>query len=574
MNELYRRGQPVVHDKSPAAEGLFSMLPAKLWRRRWLFARVFALVFIPVVAVAVLFPKMYSATGMVIIGERAPQGANNAALLQRLGDPADLEGQILILKSERLLRLVLARPGVLDVVRKDCEYSGMFPTLGSPGSKSAKCQEMVANDGDVMGFVGNKYSIAAVGRSRVISASYVSEVPEVAFIMANSLIMTYLEDQNAANMRDRDAAAAWLKKRGDIAPEIDPLGDLRRDFSNAFFDKVRELEKEPRMLGGSARLLSLAEVPTLPYFPKKVPIVAAALVMASVLATLAALIRDSSDTTVRSRSEVEDRTRLPVLAIVPSVNVLSLTYLLPKSQPGSRGAVLEKLRQVADLLHHPSQESVPFKDACYTLFTKLMAGRSAVAGQPIKKLLVTSNGDGEGKTKTAMALAVVAAARGRRVLLVNCNFGRDGLSASSGEKSAATTFDVLNLQARPEDAVSSSAQRNLYVVCCGASDAGTSARLSERLADFLRWAEQYDLVVIDGTALGEHFSANLFAQLADAVVLCARWGVTRTDDLVAATNDLSTCAVKVAGCVITMAELKELKFYEVTSRPGKTPRLL
>ena len=66
--------------------------------------------------------------------------------------------------------------------------------------------------------------------------------------------------------------------------------------------------------------MSLAELPKVPYFPKRPPLLAAALTLALMLGILAALRCDVTDGTVRRTQELEALTMVPVLGICPALN--------------------------------------------------------------------------------------------------------------------------------------------------------------------------------------------------------------------------------------------------------------
>ena len=67
-------------------------------------------------------------------------GANNASMawIQKLGDPADLESQILVIRSPRLMRLA-AESGLAEAVMAECRYAVSRgrprPDLGEEGRR-------------------------------------------------------------------------------------------------------------------------------------------------------------------------------------------------------------------------------------------------------------------------------------------------------------------------------------------------------------------------------------------------------------------------------------------------------
>ena len=195
----------------PRANAVNGLLP-QIWRRRRVFALVFALTLLPALAAMMLFSPVYYAAGTVVIGNQEPASSSaSAAWIEKLGDPADLESQLQIIQSRRMLRLALARPGVIEAAIEECRYrrgvAGFF-------RRGADCSKMTPNSQELVDYVEARYAVRGVGRSRIISIGYQSPLPGVAFVMANALIVTYLEDQRAENARAREVTAAWLLKEG------------------------------------------------------------------------------------------------------------------------------------------------------------------------------------------------------------------------------------------------------------------------------------------------------------------------------------------------------------------------
>src|SRR5262245_52281899 len=110
---------------SEALSGLESL--GRIWRRRRVFAAVFlGTIALTIVALLVL-PVRYLATASVIVAEQEPGvGSASPAWAQKIGDPADLESQLLVIRSPRLMRIVMNAPGVLDAVTLECERSRLF----------------------------------------------------------------------------------------------------------------------------------------------------------------------------------------------------------------------------------------------------------------------------------------------------------------------------------------------------------------------------------------------------------------------------------------------------------------
>jgi len=204
---------------TPAGVGLL----AKVWRHRTLAAATFAATFAASVIALVVIPVRYVATGSIIVAEQEPNIANaSAAWAQKIGDPADVESQLLVIRSPRMLRLAVAEPGALNAVLAECRHRAEHEMLGRLGGISA-CTKLEADRDALVEYVQARYVVGSVGRSRVININYRSALPDVARTMANALISALLDDHRASISTGREMASTWLRQ------ELTQLNDELRD---------------------------------------------------------------------------------------------------------------------------------------------------------------------------------------------------------------------------------------------------------------------------------------------------------------------------------------------------------
>ena len=187
-----------------AADGTAGESPLlRVWRNRSLFGAVFLGVMILTVIALVVLPVRYLATGSVIVAEQEPSNSNaSAAWAQKIGDPADVESQLLIARSPRVMRLALQQPGVTEAAIEECQSR----------SSSSTCEKMRSDMTALIDYVSGNFTIGAVGRSRVINISYTSSIPEVAQKMANALTNAFLDEQRTSGANSREVAASYLWK--------------------------------------------------------------------------------------------------------------------------------------------------------------------------------------------------------------------------------------------------------------------------------------------------------------------------------------------------------------------------
>jgi Mrp family chromosome partitioning ATPase/glycosyltransferase involved in cell wall biosynthesis len=557
-------------------------LGAQIWRRRRVFGAAFTSAFAAFLAIVLVWPPVYFADGTVIVGEQEPTSSSaSPAWVQKLGDPADLESQLLIVRSNRMLRLALARVGVFETVQDECHRR---TGLGAWLKRGFFCDELTAGSQRLLEYVNARYSIRAVGRSRIIAIGYTSQIPEAAFIMANALLLTYLEDQRAENARGREASAAWLLKeaerlRGgpvaldDRSPEAS--SHLQQQFFQELYQKATDFESERRNLLSSARLVSLAEMPRSPYFPKKGPLLATGLTIALLLGGMTALYRDATDPALRRVRELESLIKAPVLARIPHMesppHALSPRRIdvprKPAVHPGLerwRAANGPFLARPWRALRAPLRTPLIawWKPKPLPIESQSLLANLLVPGQgTVRRVLVTSTLPAEGKSFTTMLLARAAADNGRKVLVVDCNLRRP--ATAQARRPAVGLADVLRGDVDQSQVTVHTAVQGLDVLHAGTGYPCSGMLLIDGdLGEVMRRTEHYDLVLLDGPTTACLPDVRILARHADGVLMCARWGHAVPAHVKGAIDGLRKESIGVLGLVITMVSQRELRLFE------------
>ncbi|MGJ4892568.1 exopolysaccharide transport family protein [Bradyrhizobium sp. HKCCYLRH3099] len=720
---------------------------ARIWRRRGVFAIVAGAVLALAVAALVLLPVRYLATASVIIAEQEPGANTSAAWAQKIGDPADMESQLLVIRSPRLLRQIMSAPGVVDAVVGECERGRLL------GSVEA-CQRLKTDVSAFIDHVDGRFSVASAGRSRVINISYQSSSPEVAQTLANALTQTFLEDQRTEGANSREVASSWLWQelkqldqqlreaddkiqkfrrtkglmRGANAPisserltsigqqlsqaeaaraeaaarlqeikseqERGPtdapsvlqsrtIADLKQqlttvsaqlasaagvlgpkhpsilaltreqatiqqrlveemqtiaasaqktfDANNALvnslkkqmdtakaeagsasldeasiesmvrdteikrqqyaelYKKASELETERRVLRGSTRLVSLAELPSKPFFPKKLPFLAAGLTLAMIFGVGAALLADQFGAR-RIRQPVPDADSAPspqvaapeadaAPAIVPetpavattspdvetpplaperkshlpSVADVSILACLPRlkslRQMSALGAILQGHRPLA--IPHVLRLASEDNEFQHTLHDLLHELGIEQPGRPLR-LVVTSPDAGDGKTTTACALAEHLAAAGRRVLLVECDIAHACFAEIMALPRSAGWLGALEHGTPLREAVLRTEHPCLDVLPAGAIHGPVGDILDAvGLDHLLGGLDGYDAVIVD-TLLPSR--RDDFLAGTDWVIVCVRSDRSLIEPAVATVNKSRALGAVDVGIVVTMTD--------------------
>jgi capsular exopolysaccharide synthesis family protein len=197
-----------------------------------------------------------------------------------------------------------------------------------------------------------------------------------------------------------------------------------------------------------------------------------------------------------------------VLGLVPQIRV-------PKSRPHQ--ALLEH----GDRRHTYAESYRHLRSAI--LFSSFGEGRP-------QTLLVTSSAPGEGKTTIALNLARLLARSGLRVVLVDADARRRGLSSLLNAKDQTGMLDFLRGDADAAQVTHPTDTPGLSYVPVGTHNELTEGVfLRPRLAELLRGLrEERDFVIFDGAPILASDDAAVLVPLVDAVVLVTRPFYTRS----------------------------------------------
>lgn len=228
-------------------------LLGQLWHKRLIVALTFGITLCLVLGLLYILPISYVATGSIIVADREPiVGSSSPAWAQKVGDPADMESTILLIRSPRLLRMLLAEPALSGAIEADC--AGLTRQVMNH-FRPVDCSRLAGEPDAQLLWAQDRFTVGAVGRSRVIAIGYKSPVPEVAQAMVNGLLQTFLNDEHTKLRHSRDEAVDWVRQR---LTQLDT--ELQRD--TASIEAFRNLHGLVRGIGGpltSERLTQAAQ---------------------------------------------------------------------------------------------------------------------------------------------------------------------------------------------------------------------------------------------------------------------------------------------------------------------------
>jgi capsular exopolysaccharide synthesis family protein len=358
-------------------------------------------------------------------------------------------------------------------------------------------------------------------------------------------------------LRTRNAAALGAMPRA----ESDEERLARQVESNrTLADRLREEFQKARMAEAvEAGQVAIVDLASLPYRP--VPRLRTLRLLFGVLVGLAlggaaALLRDSTNSRVRRRIDLEQEMRIPVLAVIPRIalspddhhSLRRLSARLVSRNGADRraagGALNGTRAQTAAGFMSPAGS-----EAFRLLRSSLKwTQRDASA----KTLLISSALSEEGKTTTSANLAVVYALEGKRVLLIDCDMRRPRLHKVFRVPQSPGVAQVLRAGLDPATAVRDTSFEGLSFLPAGReTDATTDLIGSDRMRALLAvLSENFDVIIIDTPPVLGVADAVALGPLVDGVLMVVGAGTTDRHAVEQALSQLASAGARVVGAVL------------------------
>jgi capsular exopolysaccharide synthesis family protein len=299
-------------------------------------------------------------------------------------------------------------------------------------------------------------------------------------------------------------------------------------------------------------VVSDASLPTSPVWPRPALSIGLGALAGLVAGAALTAARHSLDLTVKSMDQAHQVTNAPALGTVPADPTTRRSPLaLREREQRGRGEALRKI--------------------CASLRFLDLEQRHGV-------LLVTSVASQEGKTTTACNLALTLARAGRRVILVDGDLRRPQVASYLGLPAGIGLTSVLLGTAGPADAIQSWGEDLFAVLASGPVPPNPAEMLgSQRMVDLLaHLRDEYDYVIVDAAPVLPVADATVAAAGCDGVIMVARHGKTRRDQLQQAASTMRDTQTPVLGVVLNRVPARgpsgPYYYYAAPHHAARTPR--
>jgi capsular exopolysaccharide synthesis family protein len=336
---------------------------------------------------------------------------------------------------------------------------------------------------------------------------------------------------------------------------LDPSPVRARDITDALSDQfvvmVRELETPPDGDRPDARVViwQHASLPTEPVIPEKARNLILGLVLGVLLGIGLAFLRNLLDNTVKDQRVLEEITGAGLVATIPLDKERRKNPAI--SFAGDRSAIAEAFREFRTNLQFLEVDDPP------------------------RVFVVTSARPAEGKSTTAINIALALAEADQDVVLVEGDMRLPKFDKYLNLIGSVGFSTVLTGRASLPEVLQQTRFPGLTVLTSGPVPPNPSELLgslaAKKILSELRGG--FDYVIIDSSPLLAATDAAVLAAESDGVLMIARFGETKRDQLAHAIGNLENVGARILGAIFTMTSARgnEAYYYSYYGAAGRPP---
>ena len=352
------------------------------------------------------------------------------------------------------------------------------------------------------------------------------------------------------SLRDR------IKEQGNIVSDLEikiiektsRLSTLERsrDAADISYKGILNRIEESRLSADeTTAMVKIAEramAPEKPIRPRKVQVLALALLLGVVGGFVLGLLTEVQENYVSNISEIEESFGMSVLGVVPRVPGIHRKVLAKATLSDPLGVVAEAVAGVRSMI-----DSLQGQEGSHSV-------------------LIVSTAPKEGKTSLASNLAIGFAKSGARTLLIDFDMRRPQIGtifeAASEVPSlihALSAVELTDFSTLPIRTLC----ENLDIVVSRPAEKLSSAEIlgSRTVRGFMDWARKnYERIIVDSPPYGVVSDALALARLVDGVLLVCRPNSSRKSALHHAIKHLQTINANILGVVVNGVDSNDAYF--------------
>ena len=359
------------------------------------------------------------------------------------------------------------------------------------------------------------------------------------------------------------------------------------EINKALYSKFRDRLEEVKIAQAQeVEDVSIVDPPFEPHpvGPNRRKNIFLGMVLGTMIGLVLAFLRESLDTSIGTIEDVEEHIKLPVLGVIPHIEVehSAPPGITPYPLKGWRaklqrltGGFEEDIRSARQRITFSTQQKSLIAEAYRILQTNL---QFTALDKKMNALVFTSVAAGEGKTLTSVNSAICMAQMGKKVLLVDCDYRRPsihkilGLTRENGlsevilekyklEDVTKNITDIIMGDLGQRDLLKLPGVENLNILTCGTIPLNPPSLLgSEKMNAVIEEMKRiYDVVIFDAAPVLPVTDTLILAAKTQFTVLVYQSGRAARGALKRAKEQLVNVGAHVGGVVLNNISASEMK---------------
>jgi capsular exopolysaccharide synthesis family protein len=286
-----------------------------------------------------------------------------------------------------------------------------------------------------------------------------------------------------------------------------------------------------------AQIVSRADSPNAPSYPKTLLMIGAGFVVALMCALLLAFLLESTDSGFRSEEQIEQTLGFASLGLVPS---------LKRAWGGSQRP------SSAYVANNPASAYV---ESIRGLWTSL---RLSNGDHVPRVVLIASALPNEGKTTLAISFASVLSSQGLRVLVIDTDLRKPSVHRVLGMTARPGLLDHLKNHLPLTSIIQHEPSTGIDVIAAGRSKSNRAGLLStDRMKELLaQLRSTYDIIILDSAPMLAVAEARILVRIADKTVFLIRWADTRRNTAMRGLQHVVDAGSNLVGVMLTRVDLR------------------
>ena len=381
--------------------------------------------------------------------------------------------------------------------------------------------------------------IAVRNEIRDLRAKIGAEVKKVVEGLRNEVEVAKAREKSLElSLQSLSGRVGQLNRKDVQLRALEREADANRTLLETFLNRFKETSAQNEFQTPDARVISAADIPTVPYFPNKPLIVGGTLMVSIFLGVVFVFAIEQLDAGFRSMEQIETLSGYPALGLIPLLKSKTDPIQFVIDDPTS--AYAEALRSL--------QVGLALSDV----------------DRPPKTIMVTSCGAEEGKTTMCVSLARLIARSGKRAILIDCDLRRPTVHQRLDLPRSPGLVELLADQMDPEKVIRRDELSGASVISAGEHAASPPDLLgSDQMKRFLaELAKVYDFVILDCSPVLAVTDSRVLTRLADKTVFVIQWEKTRRETVLHGMKQIREAGGKLAGAVLTRVDVKRHAQYD------------